>query len=87
MTSTSAGSLSRLQAWATPGMFWFLVAVVGAAVFFQDGVDALLTAWQKPEYSHGPLIPLLSGLLFLRQLKTVPGQSRADATTAGRASP
>jgi exosortase D (VPLPA-CTERM-specific) len=25
-----------------------------------------------PEYSHGPLIPILSGLLFLRQLKEYP---------------
>jgi exosortase len=37
-----------------------------------DGLDALLTAWSLPEYSHGPLIPILSGLLFLRQLKEVP---------------
>ncbi len=29
-------------------------------------------AWSKPEYSHGPLIPVLSLLLFLRQLKDVP---------------
>ena len=54
------------------GMAWFLVAVIGAAFFFSDGLDALLVAWQKPEYSHGPLIPILSGLLFLRQLKEVP---------------
>lgn len=56
----------------TPGLFWFLVAVVGAAVFFADGLDALFTAWALPEYSHGPLIPILSGLLFLRQLKEYP---------------
>lgn len=56
----------------TPGMFWFLMAVVGALVFFQEGFDALLAAWQVPEYSHGPLIPVLSLLLFLRQLKEEP---------------
>ena len=61
-----------LRAWATWGIFWFAVAVLGAAVFFADGVDALLVAWQLPEYSHGPLIPVLSLLLFLRQLKEVP---------------
>ncbi|SIO59815.1 exosortase D, VPLPA-CTERM-specific [Rhodovulum sp. ES.010] len=54
------------------GVFWFVVALLGAAVFFSDGLDALLGAWQLPEYSHGPLIPILSGLLFLRQLKEVP---------------
>ena len=54
------------------GLFWLLVGIVGAGLFFQDGLDALLRAWQLPEYSHGPLIPILSGLLFLRQLKEVP---------------
>lgn len=54
------------------GSFWLLVAVLGALVFFHEGIEALLAAWQLPEYSHGPLIPVLSGLLFLRQLKDVP---------------
>lgn len=54
------------------GYFWLAVALVGAGVFFVDGLDALFTAWQRPEYSHGPLIPILSGLLFLRQLKEYP---------------
>lgn len=53
-------------------MFWLIVATLAALVFFDDGVRALLEAWQLPEYSHGPLIPVLSALLFLRQLKTVP---------------
>ncbi|MBW4710777.1 VPLPA-CTERM-specific exosortase XrtD [Roseobacter sp. YSTF-M11] len=54
------------------GHFWLVVATLAAGFFFIDGLDALLTAWQKPEYSHGPLIPILSGLLFLRQLKEYP---------------
>jgi len=57
---------------ASPGMFWLLVAVVGAGLFFAEGIEKLLREWQRPEYSHGPLIPVLSGLLFLRQLKDVP---------------
>ena len=72
MTSTTTDIPNKLSAWATPGMFWFLVACVGAAVFFADGLDALFEAWSLPEYSHGPLIPILSGLLFLRQLKEFP---------------
>ncbi len=60
------------MSWVTRGMFWFLVATLGAAVFFYDGLEDLLTAWTRPEYSHGPLIPILSGLLFLRQLKGYP---------------
>ncbi|MEL7460057.1 MAG: VPLPA-CTERM-specific exosortase XrtD [Pseudomonadota bacterium] len=54
------------------GVFWLAVATLAAGWFFRDGLDALLVAWQLPEYSHGPLIPVLSGLLFLRQLKDVP---------------
>lgn len=54
------------------GLFWFCLAVLSAGVYFQTGVAALAEAWQLPEYSHGPLIPILSGFLFLRHLKRVP---------------
>jgi exosortase D (VPLPA-CTERM-specific) len=66
------GVTTRQSAFFNWGYFWLAVSTVAAAVFFSDGLDALLTAWQKPEYSHGPLIPILSGLLFLRQLKEYP---------------
>ena len=72
MTSITAPDAKKLSAWLTPGLFWLLVAVIGAGVFFADGLDALFEAWSLPEYSHGPLIPILSGLLFLRQLKEYP---------------
>lgn len=64
-SSVSAGYL-------TQGLFWLIIATIAALFFFQEGFSALLVAWQLPEYSHGPLIPVLSLLLFLRQLKTVP---------------
>ena len=57
------------------GPFWLLLAVAGAGVFFRDGLATLLAAWAAPEYSHGPLIPVLSAILFLRQLKDHPPQS------------
>ncbi len=60
---------SKLLHWGT---FWLAVATIAAGVFFFDGIGALLRAWSLPEYSHGPLIPVLSLFLFLRQLKTVP---------------
>ena len=69
---TSITSIRSFETWITPGLFWLLIAIIGAGVFFADGLDALLTAWSLPEYSHGPLIPILSGLLFLRQLKSFP---------------
>ena len=67
--STVAGKLSGFLNW---GVFWLLVSVIVAGVFFSDGINALLEAWQLPEYSHGPLIPILSAFLFLRQLKEYP---------------
>jgi exosortase D (VPLPA-CTERM-specific) len=57
---------------STWGLIWLAIATIAAGVFFIDGLDALLEAWSLPEYSHGPLIPILSGLLFLRQLKEYP---------------
>ena len=72
MAQISTDAPKGLMEWLTPGLFWFAVAVLGAGVFFAEGLDALLIAWQLPEYSHGPLIPVLSLLLFLRQLKEVP---------------
>ena len=62
----------RMTDWLTPGFFWLVLATLGAAFFFADGLDALVVAWALPEYSHGPLIPVLSALLFLRQLKEYP---------------
>jgi exosortase D (VPLPA-CTERM-specific) len=62
-------SWGSFSAW---GMIWLVIATVAAGFFFIDGLDALLEAWSLPEYSHGPLIPILSGLLFLRQLKEYP---------------
>lgn len=62
---------SGLSAW---GLFWLALATITAGWFFIDGLDALLLAWQTPEYSHGPLIPVLSALMFLRELKQYPPQ-------------
>lgn len=68
----SAAPQSKLFAHTNFGLFWLLVACVGAALVFQRGIEELLIAWQTPEYSHGPLIPVLSGLMFLRELKAFP---------------
>lgn len=72
MTSTATDISKENATWSSLGLFWLCIASVGAAVFFSDGLDALFAAWSLPEYSHGPLIPMLSGLLFLRQLKEFP---------------
>nr|WP_299784480.1 VPLPA-CTERM-specific exosortase XrtD [uncultured Roseobacter sp.] len=74
LSSTDFQGRTDLGKLLNGGMFWLLIALLGAGVFFADGINALLTAWQLPEYSHGPLIPVLSALLFLRQLKEIPFQ-------------
>ena len=71
-TTTNIQKVVTFHDWLKPGLFWLAVAVLGAGAFFYEGIDALLAAWATPEYSHGPLIPVLSSLLFLRQLKSVP---------------
>jgi exosortase D (VPLPA-CTERM-specific) len=56
----------------TVGLGMLILTIISAGFFFQDGIGALLVAWQTPEYSHGPLIPVLSALIFVREVKAVP---------------
>ncbi|MEL6677100.1 MAG: exosortase, partial [Pseudomonadota bacterium] len=53
-------------------MFWFALCVVSSIPIFWDGFLSLGVAWATPEYSHGPLIPVLSAYLFLREMRQVP---------------
>ncbi len=41
-------------------------------VTFRLGLGSLVDAWATPEYSHGPIIPLISTFLFLREMRHVP---------------
>jgi len=50
--------------------------VAAATTVFWYGFESLVKAWQLPEYSHGPIIPLLSFYMYLREMKTVPPVSR-----------
>jgi len=51
------------------GFASFAVAILASGALFWIGFEALGVAWATPEYSHGPLIPILSLYLFLRQLR------------------
>lgn len=68
-------------AFGAAGALVLALAVAGAIAVFWSGIVSLGHAWVLPEYSHGPLIPVLSGYLFLRQLKRVPPvpESAADS--------
>lgn len=72
MTDVQAAELRKSTFAGLWGPFWLLVATLAAIAYYFEGLTALLQAWSTPEYSHGPLIPVLSGLLFLRQLKYEP---------------
>ncbi len=64
------GAAARKAGLAGPALF--LLAAGAAIAVFWYGFFALFAAWTLPEYSHGPLIPLLSLYLFLRQLRAAP---------------
>ncbi len=54
------------------GAFWLLAATLAALPLFRFGLAGLAEAWSRPEFSHGPVIPVLSFYLFLREMKAVP---------------
>ena len=59
------------------GVMWFVALVALATPIFWLGFESLGAAWTTPEYSHGPLIPLISLYLFLREMRQSPS---ADLT-------
>lgn len=78
MTRIATSPTTPLAAGLSPvGFGLFVALVVGSLPIFWLGFDSLARAWSTPEYSHGPLIPLISLYLFLRELRAGP------ATAAG----
>ncbi len=72
-TSTSLCAAARPSGrFATAGLFWLALLVMGSIPVFWIGFVSLGQAWITPEYSHGPLIPLISLYLFLRELRKGP---------------
>jgi len=62
----------RLAGVNLPGLVLFGALLAGALPVFWLGLVSLGQAWATPEYSHGPLIPLISLYLFLRELRRDP---------------
>lgn len=54
------------------GFGWFVFLLLAAIPIFWIGFVSLADAWGTAEYSHGPLIPLISLYLFLRELRRSP---------------
>ena len=78
MTSLGLGRVNPV------GLMWFIALMVVAIPIFWLGMKSLGAAWITPEYSHGPLIPVLSTLLFLRELRD---ERAAACRTRGRKGP
>ncbi len=70
-TDKSSGSLG-LAAFNPAGLFWITVLIGTALPIYWIGFVSLGQAWMTPEYSHGPLIPLISMYLYLRELRQAP---------------
>lgn len=65
-------SLSGFPAINPAGLTWFVLLLVSSIPIFWIGFVSLAGAWQTAEYSHGPLIPIISLYLFLRELRQSP---------------
>lgn len=69
---TNAASIDRKRAASglalnPVGLGLFALLALGSLPLFWIGFVSLASAWSTAEYSHGPLIPLISLYLFLRE--------------------
>ena len=69
----------------TAAHFWLVAAVAGMIAFFWDGFASLPGAWSSPEYSHGPIIPLIAAYLALRELREMPASDHRYSRLPGLA--
>ena len=65
------------------GLAWLVLLVAASVPVFWLGFVSLGRAWMTAEYSHGPLIPMISLYLFLRELRQDPAPG-AEASFRAR---
>ena len=58
--------------WLRSGLFWIVLFLVGMTAFFWDGILRVLQGWTRPEYSFGPLVPVVSAYMLLHELRERP---------------
>ncbi|MEM9342247.1 MAG: VPLPA-CTERM-specific exosortase XrtD [Pseudomonadota bacterium] len=76
--SDTAGVRFSLPAGVNPaGILLFFALIIAPIPIFWLGFASLIAAWSTPEYSHGPLIPIISLYLFLRELRQNPPEIEA----------
>ena len=80
ISSPDLGAALPQSTMARPlGLGWLVLLVAAAVPVFWLGFVSLGSAWMTAEYSHGPLIPLISLYLFLRELRQAPAIDPATA--------
>ena len=62
---------------------WLAVAAAGLAAFYGQALLVLGASWQRPEYSYGPLVPVITGLMILRELHRRPPLFDAGSRAPG----
>lgn len=77
VTTRFEPKLEQFNASFPTGLLWLIALVVASIPIFWIGFESLAEAWITPEYSHGPLIPLISLYLFLRELRHAPAVDSA----------
>lgn len=70
--ATQTPSRARLPQINLGGLGLFAALIVISLPIYWIGFGMLGKAWLTPEYSHGPLIPLISLYLFLRERRIAP---------------
>ena len=63
------GGKGNAAASKLPGIAWLAIAVAALVPMNWRGLESLIDAWSKPEYSHGWFIPLIAAYLFLRVMR------------------
>ena len=69
---TFLSDTSRSRPLNLAGLGWFTLLILSAVPIFWIGFVSLGQSWMTAEYSYGPLIPLISAYLLLRELRHRP---------------
>jgi exosortase D (VPLPA-CTERM-specific) len=66
----SQGTFARVKltsAHVSQNVLWLAAALAGLVGFYWTGLESLPGAWDRPEYSHGYLIPIIALYLLVRE--------------------
>ena len=64
-------------------IFWLAACAIGMGAFFWEGLYSLGVTWTRPEYSYGPIVPLITAYMTLRELHQRPVVPNHDSRWPG----